>query len=258
MLYSLNYHTQYKQQADELRVPWNQIGQIQEFIEQGKRCVVNDVNTDNIDQAITELSKLREKYSENYTVACGDLSTLQTLLYDGYNAFLRFPISDWESYQSLVSAGVSDIYIDGPLAFSGSRLALSKQDVKLRTSPQISPNASLLPLVVTANTFFIRPEDMKFYEGIFDIVDFKEKNQEKEDTLFKIYKRGSWAGDLKDLIETVQESVPNAFIKPEFGESRVNCDQICKVPKHSCHLCSTQLQLTNLVVDYFSEKNEQN
>ena len=256
MLYSLDYHTKYKQEADELRAPWNQGGQLKEYLSQEKRFLITDITNSNLSDAIKELDKIKDAY--NYTVSCGDLSVLLTLLDEGYNAFLRYPITDWESYQNLAAAGVSDIYIDGPLAFNCKNIAASKGDIKIRVSPQVSANASLLPLDVTANTFFIRPEDLKIYEDAIDIIDFKEKDQQKEDTLFKIYKRGTWPGDLRDLIGTVHESVPNPFLKPEFGQSRYNCGQICKIPGRSCHLCQTQFSLTNLVVDYFSEKNEEN
>ena len=82
-------------------------------------------------------------------------------------------------------------------------------------------------------------------------------NQDKEDTLFNIYKRGTFYYNLNDLLEGCKFSVLNPFIKPEFGQSRLNCGQRCLIPGHSCHLCATQIELTNLVYNYFKQKEEE-
>lgn len=55
--------------------------------------------------------------ASDYTIECGEITILQELLNEGYRAYLRFPISDWETFVALIDMGVSDIYIDGPLGF---------------------------------------------------------------------------------------------------------------------------------------------
>ena len=82
-------------------------------------------------------------------------------------------------------------------------------------SPTISPTAAIIG--IRPNSFFIRPEDLSLYNKYIGVIDFKEPNQEKEDTLFSIYKRGSFLYDLKDLLDDCTFSVQNPFIKPEFG-----------------------------------------
>ena len=254
MKYSVNYHSKHIEEADEIRVPWNQMGLVYKL---DKRLVITEVERNNTDKSLPEIDKIKD--TKDYTISCGDPSLLQDLLGSGYKAFLRYPISDWEMYQSLIARNVTDIYVDGQLGFSMTALFNSKGDTKIRVSPQVSASASLFSDYIEGsgpNTFYIRPEDLRLYEHYIDVIDFKETNQEKEDTLFTIYKRGNWTGDLKDLIPSVAQSVQNPYLKPEFAEARLNCGQICKIPGRVCHLCLTQFALTNLVVDYFSNKDK--
>lgn len=118
---------------------------------------------------------------------------------------------------------VSDIYIDGSLGFQCDNLKISKGNTLIRISPTISSNANLNQQVTNANSFFIRPEDLILYEDIIDIIDFKVDDQEKEDTLFQIYKRGTFNFDLSQLIEHLHTKVPNMFIQSEFAKQRLNC-----------------------------------
>lgn len=112
---------------------------------------------------------------------------------------------------------------------------LSQTAVKKRISPIISPNASLA--AGKPNNFFVRPEDLRFYSPIVDIIDFKEPNQDKEDALFTIYKRGTFNYSLKDLIPNFPYDINNIYFTDEFVSHRLNCGQRCKEPKSTCHLC---------------------
>lgn len=150
---------------------------------------------------------------------------------------------------------VSDIYIDGALGFQSRELLRGKGAIQLRVSPQVSPNAALTGM--QPNSFFIRPEDLKRYEKTIDIIDFREQDPDREDALFDIYKRGSFFYNLNELLADARFSVPNPFLKPEFGEARVNCGQRCMVPTRPCHLCQTQVLTTNTVYKYFTERKKE-
>lgn len=121
---------------------------------------------------------------------------MRTLITEGYNAYITFPATEWETFINLKDNGVSDIYIDGPLGFQTDLLQKKKVSTLIRVSPSRSLNAELSKSN-NATSFFIRPEDLNLYESTIDIIDFNEPNQEKEDTLFKIYKRGTFDFDLK-------------------------------------------------------------
>lgn len=122
-------------------------------------------------------------------------------------------------------------------------------------SPTISPNAALTGL--QPSSFFIRPEDLDLYEKIVDIIDFRLEDQEKEDALFQIYNRRSFIYGLENLLVEATFTAPNPFIKPEFGDSRLNCGQRCRIPSRSCHLCESQIELTNVVYDFFSREEKE-
>jgi len=160
----------------------------------------------------------------------------------GYNRYLRFPVTDWETFQELREAEVSDIYIDGPLGFQMDLLEKYKGDIKIRVSPTISPNASL-SAERKPTSFFIRPEDLNLYSAI-DVIDFSQPSKDKEDTLFNIYTRGSFSYDINLLIDGLP-SRNNLLFKEEFGKTRLNCKQKCNIPSHHCHYCDTYFSVTS-------------
>lgn len=254
MLFSLNYKSSHKQEADEIRCPINQLGLIFQFIKDNpdKRyniIVAEDSHVER-DRMIEQIEYVKA-VANNYTIQCGNIPTFRSFVDNGYNAYLRFPVADWETFQGLKSCGASDIYIDGPLGFQHDALIKAKDNVNIRVSPTLSPNVSITKDETNANSFFIRPEDLKSYEQAIDIIDFKIDDQDKEDVLFQIYKRGSFAFDLKELIQELNVSVPNLFIPPEFGKYRLNCNQKCKEPTRNCHLCDIELSLINKIINYF-------
>lgn len=256
MLFSVNYKSSRKQEADEVRCPVNQLGLIFNFIKDNpdKRYNIKIFkHEENWNKAIEQIDIVKA-ITPNYTVQCENVTHLRRLLLEGYNAYLRFPVADWESFTNLKELGVSDIYIDGPLGFQCNDIKSSKVEVKIRVSPTVSPNASLSNSA-NENTFFIRPEDLSLYEEVIDIIDFSETDQEKEDILFSIYKRGIFNFDLKELIQTLNMSVPNLFINPEFAKFRLNCGQRCKAPGRVCHSCETQFILTNKILNHLNESN---
>ena len=258
MLFSVNYHSKYLNDADEIKCPYNQLRQLYDHMRQfpNKRYVVVYSEEQNTQVLIQQIDILKD-IVKNYTIECSSIIELKALLHAGYPAYLKYYICDWETVQSLIALGVSDIYIDSSIAFQMKNIKklCSANNVKIRVSPTVSPNASLLGL--QPNSFFIRPEDMDLYEKYIDVIDFKMVEQDKEDTLFQIYKRGTFYYNLNELLDNCKFSVLNPFIKPEFGQARLNCGQKCLIPGHSCHLCETQVQLTNLVYSYFKDRQKE-
>lgn len=256
MLFSVNYHSTRLKEADEIRCPINQLGQIYNFLKENsnKRYVITEIDRVEWNKAIEQIDIIREKVRD-YTIECTSIIGVKKFINNGYHAFIKYPVTDWETLQGFLTIGVSDVYIDGSLGFSLKEVAKLCADTKtkIRISPTVSSNAALTG--IEPYSFFIRPEDLSLYEKYINVIDFKVQDKEKEDALFSIYKRGSFYYNLKDLLDSCTFSVLNPFIKPEFGQARINCGQRCLIPGHSCHLCETQIQLTNLVYDYFKEKN---
>ena len=220
-----------------------------------KRYVIIDTTkTDEDFVKLMEQVDILRDIVANYTIECTSILRVKQLIHGNYHAFLKYPISDWETLRDFISIGVSDIYIDGALGFQLKKVKDICGKIFIRVSPTISLNASLIG--IKPNSFFIRPEDLHLYDKYIDIIDFQVKDQEKENTLFTIYKRGTFFYDLSHLLDKCNFSVENPFIKPEFGQARINCGQRCLIPGYACHLCDTQIQLTNLVYQYFKAKDD--
>ena len=251
MLFSVSHHSKNKNQAGEIRCPYNQLGTILDFIKKNpnKRYVVSipdDTTKVQIERGIKQIELLKDM-APNYTVQCSNVHQLRDLLNEGYNAFLKYSITDWELFAEMRDLKVSDIYIDGPLGFQMSAIKKGKGDIKIRVSPTVSPNAALVNRDICS--FYIRPEDLKQYSDAIDIIDFKAPNQDVEDTLFSVYTRGTFSYDIADLINGLPQGLNNLIFKDEFASCRLNCGQKCKIPGHSCHYCDNYFTIIQQMHD---------
>lgn len=242
---------------DELRCDSNQLGRIIEHLRAHPTTRVNIHLTqkDSIDTLKHEISIL-SKVTTNYTVSCDRFAQLQECLHSSIPAYFNFPVTDWETFMSLIEWGVSDILIDGPLGFQMDAIKSKKGSTLIRVRPQESPNAAI-SLGDNENSFFIRPEDVDTYAPYIDILEIFSDNKEQEEVIYKTYKRKYFKNDLSILVKQLKVSVPNPFIRPDFAEKRLNCGQACKGARSSsCRRCYRNLYLTNLVLNYFKPNQE--
>lgn len=250
MLFSVNYKSKHKQETDEIRCPINQLGLIFDFIKANPDKRYNVIIDDSTDiKKLVEQVEFVKGVASDYTIECSQITTAKSLIDEGYNAYLRFPVVDWETVHGLISLGVSDIYIDGPLGFQCDALSKIANPPIIRVSPTVSPNAAINE-DTNVNSFFIRPEDIPVYDDCLTeqvMIDFHVSNQDKEDALFDIYKRGTFNFNLRQLVESLQIDAPNFFIPQAFAQNRLNCGQKCKIPGRGCHLCDKTLALANRI-----------
>lgn len=127
-----------------------------------------------------------------------------------------------------------------------------KKNSLIRVSPTISPNAAL-DKIKKPNMFFIRPEDLQLYSPI-DVIDFREPNQETEDALYSIYKRGTFNFNLNELVKNLNNDTNNLFIQEDFAKMRRNCGQRCKTPGYMCRYCECYFNILHYSFDLLEKK----
>lgn len=252
------YSSKYKHlHPEELRCDSNQLGTIFEYLKDNKstRVNVHFNRKDSIDVLEHQISILAA-VAANYTISCDTFSQLKDCLHSAIPAYFNFPVTDWETFTSLVEWGVTDIKIDGPLGFQMDAINKKKGSALIRVRPQESPNAAI-SVTDTENTFFIRPEDVDTYAPYIDILEIAADTKEQEEVIYNIYKRKQFNNDLSVLVKQLKVQVPNPFIRPDFAERRLNCGQACKGARSSsCRSCQRDIYLTNLVVSHFKTEKK--
>ena len=251
MKYSISYNSDIslRKAADEIRVPFNKLGYIYEFMtnhpEKQYVIIVDSILT-NFDN---QLKLVTAVLQDNYTIECKTIDIIKYVKNKGYNCFYAYSATDWETFNNLLNLQVSDIYIDGPICFDISALEKIKKtnNINIRVRPNISTNAFLGNNLTSLNSFFIRPEDLNLYESAIDTIVFdKETSLLKEETLFKIYKKEQYAGNLKDIVFQLDTDINNLHFPQSFGKYRTNCKQKCKAGER-CRYCFTVDKLVSKI-----------
>ena len=118
-----------------------------------------------------------------------------------------------------------------------------EKNIKVRAYANVAQSSSLLDNMNTITSFFIRPEDIKYYENHLDVVEFFGP-VEKQDVLYEIYTKGKWLGNLKDLIIGLQDSINNNVIIGCFGVVRMRCNKHCNYSQ--CNICTSFLNIDKI------------
>lgn len=250
MLFSLDYRSKMRDQADEVRCPYNQLGTIFKFIKQHpqKRYIIvidKEISQQEQEKVVEQVHIIAEVTS-NHAISCHNLAQTVFFLNKSLNAFLAIPVSNWETFAYLRDLKVSDIYIDGPLGFQCNSIVQGKENIKIRVSPTVSP-VTVLSAQREPNSFFIRPEDLAIYNEMIDVIDFQASNLDMEEALFNIYKRGYFNFNIDQLILRLPYGVNNLAFKDAFAKNRLNCRQKCNIPGRSCHFCEKYFLLISQI-----------
>ena len=158
--------------------------------------------------------------------------------------YLEIFVSSWDGLVALIELGVSEVFISNQLAFDLERVSLYCRDknIKVRVIPNIAQAEGMASVQRdTFKSFFIRPEDLDYYENLIDTLEICALNTARESVVYDVYKNREWLGDLKDLIEGLDVSVYSKNIPPMFGEKRVFCQKRCYQSR--CNLCDNILTL---------------
>lgn len=192
----------------------------------------------------------------NFTVCFGELNGGGEALKRAIGAFKYLEgipyytgsvATNWDTLHYLLLQGVCDIYIGEQLGFELDKVSeqCKKHNIRIRSFANIAQNA-------VADTdaylkFFIRPNDIDLYSNYIDTIEFWGPD-DRQDILFEIYSKGTWIGDLNEIILGFKEPINNQCIAPLFGSMRINCGKKCLKGSH-CRMCYTIANLANTMKD---------
>ena len=156
-----------------------------------------------------------------------------------------YAISNWFELNSIMELGAYYVRLAPPLTHDLEKVQNRTMGrIKLRAIPNVAYD-KFFPRNDGVSGSWIRPEDIEVYSKYYDIFEFEDCDAaEKEQTLFDIYTRGEWSGDLKMLITNLDYPGVNRMIPPELSQRRINCGQRCE-SNRTCHLCYRLLDLAN-------------
>lgn len=247
MKYSIDYKADIKlrKAADEIRTPFSKLGYIYDFMKEypnKKYIIIIDSIPNNLEK---QLAFVKAVVKDNYSIECSQISLLKIIKEQGYNCFYKYAATDWEVFNNLIGLGVSDILIDGPICFDMPTLKKVLDKTYAQIDIRVRPNKSSNVLFANwdnnflENSFYIRPEDTKFYENLITTFVFdKEDSIEKEEVIFKIYKNQTYIGKINEIIPQLNRNVLNHSITLNIGERRAQCKQKCKMGDR-CTYCFT-------------------
>lgn len=190
------------------------------------------INADDFSESeIKKLIAIRKTYPQyDFAVALNRYypPLLEQLQAADLKYYVAAPCLEWETLHALLSFGVSDVNVSGPLAFELTKvktaLLFADQKVQIRVTPNMI--VKTLPETPDLIGFFIRPEDVEVYEGFVDIMEFE--GLELQDTFYSIYAENKrFIGNLNQCIYNFKEPVDNKGLIPLFGERRRDCGRQC-------------------------------
>lgn len=161
--------------------------------------------------------------------------------------FFFTPATTWDMLIGIINDyKPCDVYVGGDLAFDIKDVHKYTQPlgVSIRVCPHIAQSSWHNSEDICK--FFIRPEDLAFYEAYVDICEFIETDEEiyKGANLFHIYKYDKcWFGDLSVLIDHFNLEVNSNQLITGFAIPRLTCRKKCN--KNNCRICFEAVEVAN-------------
>jgi hypothetical protein len=265
MKFSLHLRTssaQYLKKADEIVVEYRDRRAIPDYAKKyPNACIALEVTPDtqwDFDEIKDYFILAREKL----ILCLPDMrdERIALLKEAGIPFFWGYTITTFEELKALIAVGASQVRIGAPLFFQCDKL--KKFDITKRVCANIA-NEGYLPYFDGVIGSWLRPEDVETYSDTFDIIEFADCKEHKEEALYRIYaEQKHWPGRVDMIISNIDTEAYNRMIPTEFAEARKNCGQRC-VSGGACRICYRLLHLANpeLIREYqeaMENKTEEN
>ena len=155
-------------------------------------------------------------------------------------------VRDFDTLQGYLQIGVSDVYIVEHLCFELDKVAAVAHaaGAQIRVFPNIAQ--STWNDSQDMKKFWIRPEDITFYEPYVDVFEFFG-DQNRVDNSIRIYQNEKqWMGPVSDIIIGFKDDIDNRTIVRGFAERRIKCGKSCLKGSH-CQYCDRIIRLTEVL-----------
>lgn len=256
-LHERHSSAQYLKKADEIIIEYRDRKAIPDFAEKyAGASLVLEVTPD----APWEISELKDYYilsKERLILCLPDLRDprLEELKAVGIPFFWGYTITSFWELAAAIKTGACQARIGAPIFFQTSRL--SKFGITKRVCVNIA-HEGYIPNIDGTIGPWIRPEDLESYDDIFDIVEFSDLVNNKEEALYRIYaEQKEWPGRVDMIISNITTDAYNNMIPKDFAQSRKDCGQRC-AGGSGCNICHRFLKLANpeLIKEYKTEKEK--
>lgn len=184
-----------------------------------------------------KMAEIIQKFPNAYLCYTFLKADSERLLPQGRTFYSRFA-KTWDDVFNYIDAKVSDVYVAEELCFDIVRVSslLHSHNIQVRAYPNVCQTSC--KTVDKLKTFFIRPEDVPYYEPYIDVLEFFF-DKYSQDALYKIYALdGKWPGNLNTIIIGFDKSLNNQFFPsdPAFATTRTNCQRNC-LKGGNCRVC---------------------
>lgn len=257
MKFSLHERTasaHYLKKADEIMVEYRDRRAIPDYVKKYPNAwVALEVKPDT-PWEMTDVKQAFILAKEKLVVCLPEMKDprIEELKAAGIPFFWGYTVNTFWELTALVETGVSQVRIGAPLFFECEKL--KKFKVIKRVCANVA-HEGYLPNVDGINGSWIRPEDVEVYEDVFDIIEFADCKDQKEEAMFRIYaEQKKWPGRVDMIISNIKTEAYNRMIPPEFAAARRTCGQRC-ASGGSCRICYRLLHLADpeLIKEYKEE-----
>lgn len=241
---------------DEISIQYeNQNTQLIDFLQEHKEqkiiLIIKDIDLFIKTEEWNKLNLIYETYPEaNLTICFRDVHKFELLnpILENCFQYLKLPYfigalaTDFDQLHYLCNKGVSEVYIGENICFNMQKVKkiADKYGVKLRAFPNIAQCG--IRETPAHKKFFIRPEDIKEYGQYIDTFEFWGP-LDRQEILLKIYKKGYWFGDLKELILDFNLSLDSRRVLPNFATMRKDCGKKC-MHGDRCKICDSIVNIS--------------
>ena len=217
---------------------------------ENQRIIVNIINLPpEQEQESLAIFQAAQREHKNIAILC---SFSQNIIVDLDLLNLPYFFAEWaknfDDLAGMLRFHISDIYISGELGFYLDKVSkiCKEQNIKVRVCPNMAQTSSEFDfLTENIKKFFIRPDDVEFYEQYIDVFEFMGSLMQQP-VYYDIYRDGRWLGDLNEIIINLNQSVHDMAVLPSF-RTRATCGKRCAFG--SCDLCSRVVDVSKSILD---------